>query len=198
MTAAILLLAAGNSARMGAPKQLLNFGGKPLVRHTAEIALAAQCGPVVVVLGAYEPEVRDALKGLDVEMALNPRWPEGMGTSIQAGFASAAASNADAVILQLSDQPRVSSAFLKQLVEQHRQSARPIVAARYAQTAGVPALFARSTFPLLLALSPDQGCKKVILSHPDDALLIDCPEAEIDIDTPKDYARVIAEGASHE
>jgi len=198
MTTAILLLAAGNSARMGAPKQLLSFDNKPLVRHTAEIALAAQCGPVVAVLGANEALVRDALKGLDVETAFNARWSEGIGTSIQTGLSSPTVRNADAVILLLADQPHVSSAFLQQLVEQHRQTAKPIVAAQYAGTAGVPALFARSTFAKLTSLKPDEGCKKLILAHPQDSLLIDYPEAATDIDTPEDYARVIAEGANHE
>lgn len=183
---------------MGRPKQLLEYAGEPLIRRAARVALQADCGPVVVVLGANEAQVREALVGLDVEMRLNPRWPEGMGTSIQAGLSSVAASNADAVILLLADQPHVSSAFLQQLIEQHRQTAKPIVAAQYAGTVGVPALFARSTFPLLFALSADEGCKKVILTHPEDALLIDYPQAATDIDTPEDYARVIAEGASHE
>jgi molybdenum cofactor cytidylyltransferase len=198
MTAAVLLLAAGNSARMGAPKQLLDFEGRPLVRHSAEIALAAQCGPVVVVLGAREALVRPVLADLPVEMIVNPRWAEGMGTSIQAGLSSDAARGADAVIILLADQPRVSSAFLQQLVEGHCKTARPIVAAQYAQTAGVPALFTRPTFPLLLALAPDQGCKTVILGNRDDALLIDYPQAATDIDTPEDYRRVISQGASHE
>ncbi len=198
MTTAVIILAAGNSARMGRPKQLLDYAGEPLIRRAACVALQARCGPVVVVLGANEPQIREALVGLDLEMTINPRWPEGMGTSIQAGLGSAGLNSADAVILLLADQPRVSSAFLQQLVERHHQTGKPIVAAQYAETAGVPALFARSTFPLLLALSPNQGCKQVILHHPQDALLIDYPEAATDIDTPEDYARATTEGASHE
>jgi molybdenum cofactor cytidylyltransferase len=65
-----------------------------------------------------------------------------------------------------------------------------IVASRYSGTVGVPAYFAREAFPLLMALAPDKGCKGVILGRSDSALLVDCPDAAIDIDTPEDYQRV--------
>jgi molybdenum cofactor cytidylyltransferase len=92
----------------------------------------------------------------------------------------------------LSDQPFVTSDFLRGLVERHCQSGQPIVAAQYSGTAGVPVFFARQAFPLLMALKPAQGCKGVILGNPSDTLLVDCPEAAIDIDTPDDYARAMA------
>ena len=189
---ALILLAAGNSTRMGHPKQLLNFRGRPMVRHAAEIAQSAGCDPVVVVLGAQEDEIRPALAGLNVEIVVNARWPEGMGTSIQAGVGTLADWNIGGAILALSDQPFISAAFLRSLIEKHRETGRPIVAAQYSGTAGVPVYFARAAFPWLIALKPDQGCKGVILGRGAEAVLIDCPEAAMDIDTPEDYARAIA------
>jgi molybdenum cofactor cytidylyltransferase len=189
LNAAAILLAAGNSTRMGSAKQLLNFGGKPLLRHAVESAQASGCDPVIVVLGANEQEIRPVLAGLNVEIAVNERWAEGMGTSIQTGLQALENRDICGAILILSDQPFVTSGFLRGLVEKHHQSGRPIVAAQYAGTAGVPVFFAREAFPLLMALKPAQGCKGVILGHPADALLVDCPEAAIDIDTPEDYAR---------
>ncbi len=191
---AIILLAAGNSTRMGSPKQLLDFRGRPLLRHAVETALAAECGPVVVVLGAHEMEMRAAVEGLAVEIAINPHWAEGMGTSIQAGLDHLQARDIVGAILALADQPMVTAGILRGLVEQHLQSGKAIVASRYSGTAGVPAFFARGSFPLLMALKPDQGCKGVILGHPDDALLVDCAEAAMDIDTPDDYARAVGGG----
>jgi molybdenum cofactor cytidylyltransferase len=189
---ALILLAAGASTRMGAAKQLLDIGGKPMLRFAAETALASQCDPVIVVLGASEAEIRPALLGLNVEIVVNDRWAEGMGTSIQAGLVALAMWELEhreigGTILALSDQPFVTSIFLRGLVEKHSQSGRPIVAAQYAGTAGVPAFFARETFPLLMALKPEHGCKAVILDHIVDTLLVDCPEAARDIDTPEDY-----------
>jgi molybdenum cofactor cytidylyltransferase len=192
-----MLLAAGNSTRMGSAKQLLDFGGKPLLRHAVETAQASGCDPVIVILGANEAEIRPALAGLDVEIVVNDRWPEGMGTSIQAGLRALENRDIGGVILALSDQPFVTSDFLRGLVEKHYQSGRPIVAARYSGTAGVPVFFAREAFPALMALKPDQGCKGVILSHPADALLVDCPEAAMDIDTPDDYARAKGNRIEH-
>jgi molybdenum cofactor cytidylyltransferase len=188
---AVILLAAGNSTRMGAPKQLLDFGGKPLLRHAVETAQASGCDRVVVVLGANEDEIRPSLVGLDVEVAVNERWAEGMGTSIQAGLRALENGDASGAILALSDQPFVTSDFIRGLVDRHCQSGQPIVAAQYSGTAGVPVFFAREAFPLLMALKPAQGCKGVILGHPEDALLVDCPEAAMDIDTPEDYALAI-------
>ena len=190
MQTAAILLAAGASTRMGQVKQLLNYGGQPLLRHAAETAIAAGCAPVVVVLGAREAEIRPALDGLDVEIVVNEGWAAGMGTSIQTGLRALEGHEVAGAILALADQPMVSPAFLAELAAKHTESGKQIVAARYSGTVGVPVFFARSAFPLLAALKPDQGCKPVILSHPQDALLVDCPEAAFDIDTPEDYARL--------
>ena len=185
---ALILLAAGNSTRMGTAKQLLDFEGKPMLRHAAETALSSGCDPVIVVLGANEAGIRPALAGLNVEIVVNGRWAEGMGASIQAGLRALERYDVCGTILALSDQPFVTARFLRGLVERHRESGQSIVAAQYSGTAGVPVFFAREAFPLLMALKPDQGCKGVILGHLEDSLLVDCPEAARDIDTPADYA----------
>ena len=84
----VVLLAAGGSGRMGTPKQLLPFGGKPLVRHCAEVALAA-FQPLIAVVGASAVEVEAALAGLPVQVVHNVLWERGVGTSIQAGVSRA-------------------------------------------------------------------------------------------------------------
>ena len=188
LNTAIILLAAGNSSRMGRPKQLLDFEGKPLVRHAAEVALASGCGPVIVVAGAHETAIRRALTGVAVEIVPNARWPEGMGTSIQCGLRAIGGRIVNGAILALADQPFVSAKFLKGLAEKHQATGKPIVSARYSDTVGVPVFFARDAFPMLMALKADQGCKGIIAGNKSLALLVDCPEAAIDVDTPEDYA----------
>ena len=184
---AVVLLAAGNSSRMGSAKQLLPFLGKPLLRHAAEIALASGSHPVVVVLGSRAEELRPVLDGLPVHITVNPHWSQGMGTSIQAGLRVLGSFAVKGAIIALADQPFVSSEILSRLAQMHHESGKAIVAAQYSDTVGVPAFFSRAAFPWLQALPPHQGCKGVILSHAQDSHLVDCPEAAIDIDTPEEY-----------
>ena len=192
----IILLAAGNASRMGRPKQLLDFGGVPLVRHAAVEALGSGCAPVVVVCGAEREAVAEALAGLPVELAYNERWAEGMGTSIQCGLRQLEASGRGAalagMILSLADQPLLDSHTFLNLLAIHRETRQPIVTSEYSGTVGVPVLFTREIFRQLMALPPAQGCKGVIQRNAALAARMDCPEALADIDTPEDYQRVLA------
>ncbi len=182
---AVVVLAAGESRRMGVPKQLLDFRGVPLLRHAALTALEADCGPVIVVLGARSFDLRPAIANMPVETVVNVDWELGMGGSIQTGLrALEGRDEVTGAIVALADQPYVTAEFLRRLAS----AGSRIVAARYAGTAGVPAYFSRATFPLLMALSPEQGCKGVILGN---AELLDCPEAARDIDTPEDYRAAV-------
>lgn len=188
---AIIILAAGGSTRMGSPKQLLDFGGMPLLRRAAETALAAACGPVIAVLGAQSDTIAGALDGLPVGIARNARWEEGMGTSIQAGLSAIGDARIDGAILMLADQPLITADHLTRLIAAQSETGRGIVAARYAGTVGVPVLFMKPFFGELLALAPAAGCKGVILRHRDSAELLDLPEAEADVDTPEEFQHVL-------
>jgi molybdenum cofactor cytidylyltransferase len=187
---ALILLAAGNSSRMGEPKQLLEIHHKTLIRRAAETALASVCDSVIVVIGAEAARMRSALAGLAVETVENPEWRAGMGTSIRCGVEAAQSHDADGIILALADQPLVSAASLNKLVLTNRATSQPIVASWYADTVGVPAYFAREFFPHLIALNPEQGCQRLILAHPEATIRLACPEAEADIDTPEDFRRI--------
>ena len=194
------MLAAGEGSRMGSqmgshmgtPKQLLDMGGKPMVRHVVDQAMRSACFPLVVVVGANPDAVRAALDGSGAAIVENPRWKQGMGTSIQAGLRILDARGVDGVILMLADQPLITATILNRLVELHEQSEQPIVTAEYADTVGVPVLFDRTYFPQLYALEPDKGCKGIILKYRSYTAALDCPEAGFDVDTPEDYSRVLA------
>jgi molybdenum cofactor cytidylyltransferase len=175
---------------MGAPKQVLPLAGVPLVRLVAVRAIDAGCSPVVVVTGAHEHLVRSALDGLDIVIAVNAGWREGMGTSIQAGLRALEPDAVSGAVLLLADQALVEARRIKELVDTQRDSGALIVAASYAGTVGVPACFAARAFPLLEALGPSEGCKGIMLRHPDDVVRVSCPEASVDLDTPDDLDRV--------
>ena len=192
MRTAAVILAAGASSRMGSPKQALRCEGTSLLRRAALTALNAGCEPVVVVTGAHAEQSRRELDGLGVQETLNREWPEGIASSIRSGvhYVAAANTSADAVIVMLCDQPRVSADLLMALVAAHAATAKPIVACRYANTSGVPALFARTVWADLTLLTGHSGAKQIIESDPSRVHLVPFPDGVIDADTPADFSRL--------
>lgn len=185
------MLAAGGSSRMGRPKQLLDFGGAPLLRRAVETALASDCAPIVVVLGFGAPEIAHAIEGLQAKVVVNAAWPLGVGTSIRAGLSALQGSHVTGAILALADQPFVNASHLRRLVATHYATGKSIVASRYSDTVGVPAFFAPSQFSKLMELPPDRGCKGVITGNLPELVVVECAPAAFDIDTPADYSLAV-------
>ncbi len=188
-----ILLAAGESSRMGKPKQLLPVGGIPLLRHMANVARVSTPGSVVVVLGANEPAHRKALDDTPVEIVTNHFWKNGMGSSIKTGLQYVIKSHPDAtaILIMVCDQPKLTADHLRHLVETYAISQKKITASGYDQTVGVPAVFGRAFFSNLLMLKDDQGAKKIIEQFADQVTTVSFPEGSIDLDTPDDYDRFI-------
>jgi molybdenum cofactor cytidylyltransferase len=189
---ALLLLAAGGSSRMGRPKQLLTYQGQSLLRRAAETALATPCRPIIAVLGAAADQSRAELTDLTLHTSENSNWPSGMGSSIKLGLRRALElePDSDAILITLCDQPLITPADLARLIDAHRTSPHAIVATRYPNSPGVPALFPRPTFPDLLALNDAAGAKSLLLSAGNSLLQIEILAALTDVDTPSDYARL--------
>jgi molybdenum cofactor cytidylyltransferase len=181
---AAVVLAAGGSSRLGQPKQLLEFEGQSLVRRAAQAALDAGCAPVVVVVGPEQEPIAAALQGLEVTLLPNELWRGGIGTSIRAGVEHVRTS--DALIILACDQPHVSVSVLLQFVARQQESPHSMVAAAYAGTFGIPALFPRAFFDNLLSLGDNEGAKALLTAEPDKLVLVDFPAGAIDIDTPED------------
>ena len=189
---ALVILAAGASRRMGVPKQLLRYRGRTLLRHAVEAALGSTCRPVVIVFGANAEAIQPEVEGLGVQVVQNPRWAEGLGSSIRAGIEAlvSAADPPEAVVLSLCDQPLVCSDDIEALVTAYRSTKRPIVASQYAGTLGVPALFAQPVLAELLSLAGDAGAKQVIQRNLPSVWQVPCPNAAFDFDTLEDYDRI--------
>ncbi|MBO2012005.1 NTP transferase domain-containing protein [Hymenobacter negativus] len=188
---ALLLLAAGASTRMGQPKQLLLYHGRTLLRHAAETAVASGCAPIVLVTGALHDELLPEIAGLPIRAVYNTGWASGMASSIRAGLLALAETSPAAVLIMLADQPLLTPELLRQLVAQQQQTHALIVAAAYADTLGVPAVFHQSVLPELLKLQGQQGAGRLIASLGAAVGQVAFPEGVLDVDTPEQYAALV-------
>jgi molybdenum cofactor cytidylyltransferase len=181
---------------MGSPKQMLRFRGESLLRRAAVAATAAGCCPVIVVTGAHAELSRGELEGLEVREVLNPLWETGMASSIRAGVEGLLAVVPDAVaaVFMLCDQPHVTAEVISGLVEAHRATGSTVVASTYGGSFGVPALFSRALFDELARLEGAAGAKQVIKRHASEDHFSPFPGGEVDVDTPDDFLRLIAQG----
>lgn len=192
MSTGIIILAAGESSRMGEPKQLLPYRGTTLLHHAIATALSLEGAPVVVVLGAHADKIRAQLDEARVLIAENPGWHEGMGGSLRTGLRALLDAHPEisAVIFLLCDQPLLTPATLENLIATHGHTGSAIVASEYNGTLGVPALFTRIFFPDLLALDGADGARQILWTHRAHAIGVPFSEGATDIDTPADYARL--------
>ncbi len=150
---------------------------------------------MIVVLGAGAVRLRAELAGLDVQPVVNPRWQEGLSTSLDVALAALeATAGVDAVLFTTCDQPGVGAAALRDVIGAYAAGRPPVVASAYAGTLGVPALFDRKLFPELRALRGDAGAKAVIERHRGAAVTVPCPDAALDVDTADDARRLAGDG----
>lgn len=188
----LILLAAGDSTRLGRSKQLLEFRGAPLLRRAAEAALASRARPVVVVLGSEAEACAAVLRDLPVEIVVNAAWKEGLAGSIRAGVESleAAAPGVGAVVVCVADQPLLSAAVLDALMDKQGASGAKMAAAEYGGKLGVPALFCASLFRELKGLRGDEGARSLLRRAGEGVARVPFPGGEVDVDTPEDAARL--------
>ena len=188
----VIVLAAGASRRMNEPKQLLTVDGKTLLRRAVETAIESVCRPVVVVLGANFEQTKAEIEDLKVEIVFNDDWQAGLSSSIRTGIENLLSSAPEiaAAVVTLADQSLVTAQHINLFAEKFEQSKNAVVAARYDETIGVPALFSRAVFDRLKTLSGDKGAKMIIEEYRAALVTIDLPEAAFDIDTPQDFANL--------
>ena len=153
---AAVILAAGGSTRFGEAKQLLEWDGRPLVAHIADLAWSAGLTPVTVVVGAEAERVILALEGRPCQVLRNYRWQEGLSSSLSVGLAALPPSIEAAVFLPV-DQPCLTPQFLQALAARWRSGDADIIIPTYRGQRSGPVLFARSLFPALAQLSGDVG-----------------------------------------
>ena len=183
-----VVLAAGESARLGRPKQLVEHRGRSLLRHTVESATAGGCDPVVVVLGYRAGDLRLEVESTGARIVVNAAWREGMASSIRTAVRSLPqlAPGARGVLLMTCDQLRIDPDVVRLLRERFDGSPGRMVACEYADTVGVPALFERSRFADLGRLRGPGGARQILLSDPDRLVRVPWPAGAVDVDREKD------------
>ncbi|WP_322510939.1 nucleotidyltransferase family protein [Chloroflexus sp.] len=182
-----LLLAAGQSSRMGQPKQLLNWRGRPLVAHIAAEALASRLAGLTVVVGAAETQVRAALGDLPAQIVTNPAYAEGLGASLATGLRALPA-DADAAMVLLVDQPLVTARLINELIDAY--CAAPTAAALvpvYNGQRGNPVIVSASLFTALQTLRGDTGARTVFHRYAEQIIWHETndPAVITDVDTPE-------------
>ncbi|MBM4169579.1 MAG: nucleotidyltransferase family protein [Ignavibacteria bacterium] len=181
----IVVLAAGDSRRLGQPKQLLSYKGKTLLRHIVDVACDAGASDVSVVLGAHREVLERELRP-EVSTIRNDEWKEGLASSVRAAV-NHLGGDMDALLFMTVDQPHVDVHLLQSIFFSYLQSSARVVACTYGGTSGIPALFDRSFFSTLRQLEGDRGAKEIIASMGKEVRLIPFPQGAIDIDTLSDY-----------
>lgn len=190
---AAVILAAGGSSRLGQPKQLLRYRGRPLIVRAVRLAGRVAGAGVIVVLGDQRQRLRSLLRRRDrvrdhetLSIVDNPRWADGLASSLRAGI-GATPTSAKAALILVVDQARLDAADLNRLAGRWRRRPSRPAAAHYLDRAGVPAVIPRRWFRDLAALSGDVGARE-LLRRLDDVSLVPMPNAAFDVDTPADAA----------
>lgn len=190
MALCAILLAAGESRRMGFPKPLLKIGNDTFLEKLARAMLGA-ADRLIVVIGAHAERVRPAVpRDPRITVADNPEWQRGQLSSIKAGL-RAIGPACDGVIVHLTDHPAVAPETFAAVADAWRSSGKPIVIARHKGRRGHPVLFDRSVFAELLAAPEDQGARAVVNVDPGRVMYVDVddPGVTLDLDTPEDLRR---------
>lgn len=195
-----VVLAAGESRRMGQPKQLLRWQGEPLVTRAARIALDSGASETIVVTGAVGEQVETALDPLReagrgrLRVVFNPAWQDGQAGSVRAAVDALPAA-CEAVLFLPVDQPRLPAALLRQLWQTWRGGSDLAAVAVNGAVRGAPAVFDRRYFGLLQGVQGDRGGGALLRQHAAEVEAIETPGNWLaDVDTPEDWQNAVASG----
>jgi molybdenum cofactor cytidylyltransferase len=188
-----VVLAAGGSARLGRPKQLLELDGEPIIRIVVRNAVESQLGEVVLVTGAQAEEVAAAAGDQGHRTVFNTDFAAGQSTSLRVGL-EAVSPDSDAVMFLLGDQPEVGPRVIDVLIDAFRRTGASIVQPVYGSTPANPVLFARLLFPQLSRLTGDVGARSIVRSRGADVMRVQVSDGPPpgDVDTEEDYRALIA------
>jgi len=184
----VIVLAAGESKRMGEPKQLLPLGDSTIIEKTVDNYLGCKAAEVILVVGHRSDALISAVSHKPVKTVLNPDFALGMSTSIIAGINQADAA-LQGIMIALADQPFIDSRTIDHLIQAFNSQKKGIVIPGYKGKRGHPVIFSSKYRGALMDLKGDIGGREIINSHPDDVAVIEveCYGVVADIDTKESY-----------
>jgi molybdenum cofactor cytidylyltransferase len=187
-----LILAAGESRRMGRDKALLTYHGRSFLESIINNLAAAGIDKVTVVLGHHAEIIQNAVNLATVRVVVNHDYQRGQTSSLQLGLAAAAADLPEAVILCLVDHPAISSAVIVKLIEHFESTHPPVLIPTHQGERGHPAIISQTLFPELLALLPVEPANTVIRKYRPATQFVEVadPGILIDVDEPAAYERL--------
>jgi molybdenum cofactor cytidylyltransferase len=161
---AAVILSGGSSSRMGSPKALLPYQGRPFLEHLLEVTSHREIGARRVVLGAHAEPIAKAVNLKADEIVINYEWEKGQLSSIQAALRSLPPGT-DGMLLCLIDHPLISSTLVQELIEQFYKSKKPIVLPLYEGRRGHPVIFSAVLYDELLRAPLETGARAVVWAH---------------------------------
>lgn len=190
----IIILAAGNSSRLGRPKQLLEYKESTLLKNTISEALKIKNALILVVTGANHDTIQKEFNFPEIKICLNADWQNGMSSSIVKGLSDLLNINPDCeqCIFAVCDQPFVTNLIFENLIIEQDKTKKGIIASAYSETLGTPVLFDKKYFKELLNLTGQEGAKKLIKKHSEYTASISFEKGNVDIDTEDDYSKLIS------
>lgn len=191
---AVLILAAGESSRMGERiKQVLPWKDSTLLGNALNQAKGTIADTTYVVLGAYEEIIKAEVDFEPNAVIQNPNWENGMGSSIAAGIEhfSSKGLSYDAVLIMLADQPGMDSNYLNKMIGNWRGNPSKIITTQYESSSGVPAIFGKDHFSDLQKLTKDFGAKEIIAANENAIIALNPEGKEVDIDSWETYQELL-------
>ena len=185
-----IVLAAGESKRMGRPKQLLPFGKQTIIENVVEQVTKSKVDNTLIVLGANREKIAEKVERFAAKQVYNPSFREGMLSSIQTGFA-AVPEEARAVLIVLGDQPTVPMEVMDRIIDAYRESKKGIILPVFKNRRGHPILIDSKYRSEVKTLDPEIGLKALVRSHAADIeeVNVTTPDILTDIDNPAEYRR---------
>jgi molybdenum cofactor cytidylyltransferase len=196
MRIATIVLAAGESRRMGFPKALLPIQGATFVEYIVGRLLLTRVEDIYVVLGAHRERIVAAVDVTPAQVVINPDWELGQLSSLQAGLRALPDGKYDAALMALVDHPLIEPGVVDAVVAAFEETHRLVVVPVHDGRRGHPVLFAARLFPELLAAPLNEGARAVVWAHAAEVLEVPVPAPGVlaDIDTPELYAQWVREG----